>query len=175
MHIRKINSIRSYLTEHAVKTLVQSNVIMRLDYCNGIYTGLPQKSTYRLKLTLNAAARLIDQTPWRQHITPTLERLNWLTITKRCQYKTLVITYKILHSEAPAYLCDTLNRYEPRRELRSSTTISLVPSRSRTVRYGKRIMDTSAAMLWNALPCDIKHIINLYIFKKRVKAYLLAQ
>ncbi len=175
MHIRKINSIRCYLTEHAVKTLVQSNVIMRLDYCNGIYTGLPKKTIHRLKLTLNSAARLIYQTPRREHITPTLERLNWLTITKRCQYKTLVMTFKILHNGAPAYLCDTVNRYEPKRALRSAATISLVPGRNRTVKFGKRIMDTSAAILWNALPCDIKNTINLFTFKTRVKAYLLAQ
>ncbi len=148
---------------------------MRLDYCNGIYTGLPQKSTYKLKLTLNSAARLIYLTPRHQHITPTLERLKWLTISKRCQYKTLVMTFKILHNDAPIYLCDTLNRYEPRRALRSSTTTSLVPGRNKTVRYGRRIMDTSAAVLWNALPCDIRDSLNLYTFKTLVKAHLLAQ
>ena len=44
--------------DYAVKTLVQSNVLSRLDYCNVIYTGLPQKSTRRLQLTQNAAVRL---------------------------------------------------------------------------------------------------------------------
>ena len=33
MQLRKINSIRQYLTTNAVKTLVQSVVISRLDYC----------------------------------------------------------------------------------------------------------------------------------------------
>ena len=41
MQLRKINSIRQYLTTNAVKTLVQSVVISRLDYCNSTYIGLP--------------------------------------------------------------------------------------------------------------------------------------
>ena len=36
IHIRKINSIRRYLSDTAVRTLVQSIVIARLDYCNSV-------------------------------------------------------------------------------------------------------------------------------------------
>ncbi len=172
MHIRKINSIRGYLNEQATKTLVQSNVITRLDYCNGLYTGLPKRSTYRLKLTLNSAARLVSLTPFRQHITPVLENLNWLPITSRCQYKSLVLTFKILHNDAPIYLNDVLNLYQPRRALRSATTTSLTPGRNKTVRYGQRILATSAAVLWNCLPLDIKHARNLDTFKTLLKLHL---
>ena len=59
MHIRRINTIRQYLTNDAVKTLTQSLVTSRLDYCNIIYNSLPMKSIKRLQLTQNAAARLI--------------------------------------------------------------------------------------------------------------------
>ena len=41
IHIRKINSIRRYLSDTAVRTLVQSIVIARLDYCNSVCIGLP--------------------------------------------------------------------------------------------------------------------------------------
>ena len=43
MHIRRINSIRGFLTEHATKILMTSTVLTRLDYCNSTYPGLPQK------------------------------------------------------------------------------------------------------------------------------------
>ena len=48
MHIRRINTIRQYLTNDTVKTLTQSLVTSRLDYCNIIYNGLPMKSIKRL-------------------------------------------------------------------------------------------------------------------------------
>ena len=135
MHIRKINSIRHYLTDYAVKTLVQSNVLSRLDYCNVIYTGLPQKSIRRLQLTQNAAVHLATRTSYHEHITPAFERLHWLPIKKRCEHKTLMITYKALHNDAPTYICELLNWYHPSRALRSASTTSLVPSRNRTVKY----------------------------------------
>ena len=43
MQLRKIITIRRYLSDSAVKTLVQSTVISRLDYCNSLYAGLPKK------------------------------------------------------------------------------------------------------------------------------------
>ena len=49
MHIRKINSIRRYLSNTAVRSLVQSIVIARLDYCNSICVGLPINRLQRLQ------------------------------------------------------------------------------------------------------------------------------
>ena len=34
MHIRKLRSVKKYLTIHAIKSLVQCFIISRLDYCN---------------------------------------------------------------------------------------------------------------------------------------------
>ena len=46
MHIRRINTIRQYLTNDAVKTLTQSLVTSRLDCCNIISTDeIDQKIT----------------------------------------------------------------------------------------------------------------------------------
>ena len=41
MHIRRINSIRGFLTEYATKILMTSTVLTSLDYCNSTYAGLP--------------------------------------------------------------------------------------------------------------------------------------
>ena len=67
----------------------------------------------------------------------------------------LVLTFKILYSDAPGYLCELLNWYHPTRHLRSANTTLLVPSRSKTVKLGRRLMDTAAATLWNTLPDGI--------------------
>ena len=155
-----------------MKTIVQSVVIVRLDYCNGLLVGLPQKSIKRLQLTHNTAARVISRTSRHSHITPTLTALHWLPITKRCQYKLLLITFKSLHKLSPSYLSGLINWYTPNRPLRSSSTTSLVPKKHRTIRIGRRILDTSSATLWNALPNYIKSVDNIRIFKKLLKTFL---
>ena len=172
MHIRKINSIRRYLCEDSTKLLVNSTVLSRLDYCNSIYVGLPQTSLYKLQLAQNCAARMITNTPRHDHITPVLQQLNWLTIQKRCQLKILVLTFKVLHNNSPEYICELLQWYTPSRALRSASTTSLVPNRSRTIRYGKRLIGTSAATLWNAQPNHIKSARNVIQFKRLLKEVL---
>ena len=172
MHIRKIRSIRHYLTEDAVKTLVQSLVISRLDYCNSLLIGLPQRSIHPLQMVQNSAARLISRTSYYSHITPTLRALHWLHISKRCQFKILVITFKSLHNTAPSYLRELLNWYTPNRPLRSASTTSLVPNRNRTIRTGRRIFNTSSATLWNTLPNNIQCAHNIRDFKTLLKTFL---
>ena len=120
MHIRKIRSIRKFLTDKAVETLCQSVVISCLDYCNSLCVGLPMKSIHRLQLAHNAAARVVTQSFKFEHITPVLRDLHWLHILKRIQFKILVFTFKILHRDAPGYLCELLTWYHPTRHQRSA-------------------------------------------------------
>ena len=96
-----ISSIRQYICKNSTAFLVNATVLTRVDYCNSVYTCLPQKSMHKLLFAENLAARLISQTPRHHHITPILIELNWLTVTKRCQYKLLGLTVKVLHSQAP--------------------------------------------------------------------------
>ena len=167
MHIRKINSIRQYLFKNSTASPVNATVLTRLDYCNSVYTGRPQKSMHKLQLAQNSAARLISQTPRHHHITPILIELNWLTITKRCQYKLLVLTFKVLHSQALGYMSELFNWYTPARALRPAllllsthssliiggsplllsyegsppaSTISLIPNRSKTIKFGSDLL-----------------------------------
>ena len=172
MHIGKINSIRRYLLNTAVRTLVQSIVIAHLDYCNSICVGLPVNRLQRLQLVQNSAARVISQTKRYTSITPILNELHWLPINKRCQFKILLLTFKSLNGCAPEYLCDMLNVYMPNRSLRSTAFTSLVPYRNRSIRLGKRLFGTSAAKLWNELPRNIQRADSITMFKKRLKTFI---
>ena len=173
--IRRINSIRQYLTDNAVKTLTQAIVISRLDYCNSVCIGLPMKSIHRLQLAQNAAARVVKRPPKREHMTPVLRDLHWLPMIKRVQFKILLLVFKSLYCDAPSYVCDILNWYHPpppNRHLRSANTTSLVPNRNETITFGKRLMVTASASLWNFLPDKIKCAPNIMILKSHIKNYL---
>ena len=113
MNIRKIRRIRPYLTDYAVRTLVQTTVTVRLDYCNSLYNGLTVGTMKKLQIAQNAAARLISGTMRHEHISGILRELHWLSATKRCQYKFLVLTYQALHGNLPFYICEMLHWYHP--------------------------------------------------------------
>ena len=99
MNIRKIRRIRKYLTNEAVKTLVQCTVTVRLDYCNSLYCGLPLKTIKKLQLTQNAAARLIAKISPRESISHTsiLIDLHWLPVTIGANLQNFTWHYTSLH------------------------------------------------------------------------------
>ena len=63
LELRCINHIRNLLSVDAVRTLVCSLVLSRIDYCNSLLVGLPQYLLKRLQGVQTAAARSILRTP----------------------------------------------------------------------------------------------------------------
>ena len=88
---------------------------------------------------------IINLNPRHHHITPVLQQLNWLTISRRCQLKILMLTFNVLHRKAPPYMCEIFHWYTPARPLRSASTTSLIPKRNNTVLYGRRMMQPYGA------------------------------
>ena len=83
LELRRINSIRNLLSIDAVKILVCSLVLSRIDYCNSLLVGLPQYLIKRLQGVQNAAARSILRTLRSEHTSPLLQNLHWLLVNRR--------------------------------------------------------------------------------------------
>ena len=71
--LRRISSIRRFLTEEATKSLVTSCVLSRIDYCNALLTGCPDTTLQPLQKVQNSAARLIAKSPRQQLCSPLLK------------------------------------------------------------------------------------------------------
>jgi hypothetical protein len=83
----------------------------------------------------------------------------------RVKYKILLYTFKALINLAPVYLQELVNVYQPTRALRSEDLQLLKAPRIRTKTYGeRRRLDKSAAILWNSLPQNIRHVQSVVIF-----------
>ena len=137
--------------------------------------GITSDELNRLQKLQNSTARLVVKSKLRDHITPVLEKLHWLPVKKRIDFKILCITYQCIYGNAPAYLKESIPRYTPARSLRSDGQVLLkLPSVDDTnkVKYGKRSFQNSAPKLWNSLPAEIKSSKNISTFKKNLKTYL---
>ena len=123
-HLRNISKIRKTLDADSAKSLVQSLVTSRVDFCNSILAKFPKKLTNKLQRVQNQAARVISRKRKRDHMTPVLKELHWLPIRSRITFKILLLTYKALNGLAPVYLTNMLHRYCPPRALRSNRSLS---------------------------------------------------
>ena len=174
--LSRIGKLRKYLDPDSTHKLIQAFVISRLDNCNSLLYGLPQKDINKLQRIQNMAARLIFLTKKRDHITPILrDQLHWLPIEQRIHFKILLLTYKAFHGIAPSYLSDLISPYIPSRGLRAGNVRPedhLQVVRSRTKTYGERAFAFAAPILWNALPEHIRKSSSVAQFKGQLKFHL---
>ena len=175
-NIRRISKVKHQLTKEACTQAINTTVLSRLDYHNGLLLGATEKSVHKLQVAQNSAARLLTGTSRREHITPILKHLHWLPVRQRITFKVLTIIQKSLHSAtAPQYMKDLCPVYQPGRTLRSSADQwGLKVSRSRN-QYGARSLGTLGAQLWNELPANIRGPISQSVFRKHLKTVLFKQ
>ena len=173
LELRRISTIKNYLSKDALKTLVCAFVLSRLDYCNSLLGGISHKLTQRLQKVQNNAARLISSSPRHAHISPILKDLHWLPVEQRIKYKLLLLTYKCLTNQGPSYLSDLLDLYVPTRQLRSSSDSRLLRFPSYKLKtVGFRSFSRQAPILWNALPFSLRHSVSISSFKTALKTHL---
>ncbi len=79
-HLKNIARIRSFVSSQDLEKLVHAFITSRVDYCNGLLTGLPKKTIRQLQLIQNTAARILTRTRKYEHITPVLRSLHWLPV-----------------------------------------------------------------------------------------------
>lgn len=175
MHLRRIGSIRPFITEDACKILVNSLVTSRLDYGNALLYGINKQLTNKLQRIQNTAARIITRTRKHDHITPVLINLHWLPVDHRILYKILLYVFKCLNNLAPGYLTELVIPYNPTRALRSETANLLTVPSVRTKTYGERRFDKAASTLWNNLPSQLRNAKNIECFKRLLKTHLFRQ
>ena len=176
-HLRNITRIRRFLDRDSCHHIVRSLVLSRLDYANAVLLGTKAANISRLQRLQNWAAKLIFCATKRDHATPFINELHWLTIKNRIIFKIMVIVYKCLHNLGPSYLASTLTLYSPARTgLRSSCdTTRLTEHRvlPRTFKSAAdRLFSFAAPHMWNSLPMHLHSVSSLQSFKKGLKTYL---
>ena len=175
--LRRIKSIRRFVTQPLLQSLVVALVLSRLDYGSTVLFGLSHKLVDKLQSVQNAATRLIFAARRRDHISPLLQSLHWLRVADRITFRLAVLTYRCLHSSAPApeYLSRQLLRVsdvQTCQRLRFSSSTALVISRTCRATIGGRCFSAAATSVWNSLPETVRSSTSLALFRKSLKTEL---
>jgi len=90
-------------------------------------------------------------------------------------YCSSTICFMVFHGSAPAYLIDELCQVtdvEARQRLRSSSSSSLIVSRTRLSTVGDRAFPVAAAHVWSSLPDLVTSAPSVAVFRSRLKTHL---
>ena len=85
--------------------------------------------------------------------------------------KFCLLTFKALLGQAPSYIIELLDIYQPERDLRSSSQGLLKELRSRLKRAGDRAFSVYAPKTWNKLPLGIWNSTSINSFKTALKTH----
>ena len=173
-NIRNLAKIRNCLDTETTKTAVHALVTPHLDYGNALLTGISKRSENKLQIAQNSAVRLVKRINKMERVTQHRKELHWLPINARIQFKILMIVWKALHGQAPAYLINLLQKKNNQNlYLRSNDQLLLKPpDLSTSNKYGDRAFSVVGPKLWNQLPLNIRNINTLECFKSNLKTHL---
>ena len=122
--------------------------------------------------TVNAASRLLCHSGRRASVSGLLrDRLHWLRVPERIEYKVCLLLFKALHGMAPNYLCELCRpnaEDSARSRLRSAACGDLQVPCSKT-NFGSRAFAVAGPMFLNRLHPEIRANDSLQSFKSQLK------
>ena len=173
--LRRLASIRRFLTSTATATHVSDFVLSRIDYCSSLLFGSTHDVTSHLQRIQNYAARVILRLPKSSSITIHLKSLHWLPVKVISTYIIACLCYHCHSSTAPSYVTGMLHRkpLHTRNTRSSSYTMALLnrPTHSKAT-LGDRSLSYASSSIWNSIPNDVRCAPSLSSFRSRLKTYL---
>ena len=170
--LEQIRSIKKCLSYESLRTLAVALILSRIDYCNTLLAGLPEKQLCRFQSLINTTARLITRTRKLDHITPVLKMLHWVKVRDRVVYKILLLIFKCRLRYGLKYISERLIpifEIPERRKLRSSDSTNLYIPKSKMSSIGKPRFEVECPSLWNGLPEGLRRVRKGKEFAKRLK------
>ena len=107
--LRRLASIRRFLTSTATATHVSAFALSLIDFCNSLLFGSTHHVTSHLQRMQKYTARVIFRLPKSSNMTTHLKSLHWLPVKVRSTYKIACLCYHCHSSTAPSYVSSCLS------------------------------------------------------------------
>ena len=168
--LRRLASIRRFLTSTATATLMSAFVLLRIYYCNSLMFGSIHDVTSHLEQILNNAARVILRLPKSYNIATHHKSLHWFPVKVRNTCKIACLFYHCHSSTAPLYVADMMQQMpsQTRNTRSSSYTMPLLnrPAHSKAT-VGDPSFSFASSSVWNFIPNDARCARSLSSCKSR--------
>ena len=164
----QINRVNYCFDRKTLVLIITSLVFSKMLYCSTVWSNTSSKNIEKLQLIQNFACKIICGARKYDHVTPLLDELNWLPVSKMLKFRDAVTAYKCASNLAPEYLC---TKFKKRSSVHNRTTCNnekfeIPLFRSAT---SQRTFAYRAVSLWNTLDEDLRNATSVKAFKKALK------
>ena len=166
-----LSRIRPHIPLSTAKTISDTLISSRLDYCNSLLNNIAKQDLSKLQRVQNCLSRVVLRAPRFTPSLPLLKQLHWLPVNYRIKFNLSTLTDRALAIHEPPYLDSLLHFSNIPRQLRSSTSQQLSIPRTK-LNLGKRAFSAAAPIIWNELPTTLKYCESLVSFRKHLKTYI---
>ena len=177
--LRNLWQIAPNLSNVGIKIrIIKTCLLPHIDYCDGLYAGLPQKQIKKLQRLLNASVRFIFNLRRFEQVSISSfsMKCHFLPVKFRIDFKICLLTYKCLKNAAPEYMKELIQEKNSLESLRIHRDQHLLKlPRLDTLDYKNRRFSKYAPRTWNSLPLEIRSSSSLAIFKTKLKTYYFSQ
>ena len=172
--LRRLASIRRFLTSTATATLVSAFVLSRVDYCNSLLFGSTHNVAFNLQQIQNYAARVMMRLPKSTNITTHIKSLHCFPVKVRSIFKIACLCCHCHSSTAPSYVTDMLQKMpsHTNNTRSSSYTMSLL---NRPAHIKAALGDRSfsfASSVCTSIPNDVRCAPSLSSCMSRLKTWM---
>jgi len=141
------------------------------EYCSTIMWNMSKKNVNFLQKLQNKAMRIVLRCHKRTHVVDMLNTVCWMSIKQRIFFNTMLLIFKMKQKLVPEYLYKKilLNSDIHDHNTRNSGDIFRGVQISETM---NRSIYQSGVAAYNMLPCNVKDLTDLKLFKRMLKEYV---
>ncbi len=151
------------IPKHHQSMLYKSIIAPHFDYCNVVWGRCNKTLCSKLQVLQNRAAKIITGISRYGSSTQALRNLQWKSLDEKLQVNEAVTMYKIIHNQAPNYLCNRFAKQETYHNTRNRNVLTIEKPNTE---YKKRSFSYRGATLWNSLDENVRNACNLVSFKR---------
>lgn len=167
-NLKLIYANRQLLDRNSKLVLCESMVLCHFNNNSQVFGhALKRNDMNRLQLVQNNCVRLICGVKRRDHITPYLKELGWLTMKQRFILHSSVLYHKIITTKCPSYLFEKIEFRTDVHHINIRYALRITPPLHTTALF-QTSYSYMLAHLYNRIP-DYLKTKSLLIFKKEMR------
>ncbi len=165
-----LNRIQDLLSKKAILIAVDTLALSHINYGITIWSATNITQLKRVKKLQNFAAKMaIGGASKFDHVTPILNKLQWLPIHQKLIYEQCLTSLKIMNNQLPSWLfCFPQVRNVNYTNTRQQNLLHIPRTKTDT---GSRSITVRGPKIWKNLPSNVKECNNLQALKAELKTF----